>query len=318
MSSSTKVNVDNFVRAETARMFDAGLVAGTSGFNEFAHARVPAAVENQPVIRMNRDTLYSSALVNISAEATVSLPDVGDRYISMMVLNENHYINRIYREAGAHRLTVDEFETPFVGIVVRMFVDPDDPNDVAAVNGLQDRIEIDGAANEPFTHPHYDTTSMSQTRDALLTLSNGLDDTQKMFGSADEVEPVRHLLGAALGWGGLPEYEALYVIRTEPRPAAHYQMTLRDVPVDAFWSVAIYNRDGFFEPNRYDSYNANSVTARPGADGSVTVDFAPVDDGYDNHLYVMDGWNYALRLYRPHPAVLDGTWTPPGPTLVQT
>jgi hypothetical protein len=101
MSRSTKVNVDNFVRAETARMFDAGLVVGTSGFNEFVHAGVPAVVENQPVIRMNRDTLYSSALVNISAGATVTLPDAGDRYISMMVVNENHYINRIYR-AGAH------------------------------------------------------------------------------------------------------------------------------------------------------------------------------------------------------------------------
>ena len=213
---------------------------------------------------------------------------------------------------------MDEFETPFVGLVVRMFVDPDDPDDVKVVNDLQDQIDIDGAASEPFTHPDYDTASLSETRDALLTLSNGVDGTQKMFGSADEVEPVRHLLGTALGWGGLPEYEAFYVIRTEPRPAAHYRMTLRDVPVDAFWSVSIYNRDGFFEPNPYDSYNANSVTARPAADGSVTFDLAPVDDGYDNHLYVMDGWNYTVRLYRPRPAVLDGTWTPPEPTLVQT
>ena len=31
-----------------------------------------------------------------------------------------------------------------------------------------------------------------------------------------------------------------------------------------------------------------------------------------NTLGVMDGWNYIVRLYRPHPAVLDGTWTFPG------
>jgi hypothetical protein len=317
MSTSVKVNVDNFARAETARMFDAGLAAGTSGFNAFSHARAPAAVDNQPVIRMNRDTLYSSALVNISAGATVSLPEAGDRYMSMMVLNEDHYLNRIYTNAGAHELTVEEFGTPFVGLVVRMFVDPNDPGDVQVVNGLQDELALHVAADEPFSHPDYDETSLSETRAALLALAEGLDDTHLMFGSAEEVEPVRHLLGTALGWGGLPEYEAFYVIRTEPNAAAHYRMTLRDVPVDGFWSVSVYNRDGFFEPNAYGRHSVNSVTARPGADGSVTIDLAPVDDSYDNHLYVMDGWNYALRLYRPHAEVLDGTWTPPEPALIQ-
>ena len=26
----------------------------------------------------------------------------------------------------------------------------------------------------------------------------------------------------------------------------------------------------------------------------------------------MDGWNYTVRLYRPRPEVLDGSWTFPG------
>ena len=48
-------------------------------------------------------------------------------------------------------------------------------------------------------------------------------------------------------------------------------------------------------------------------DGSVTLNLAPGGEGLTNHLYVTDGWNYALRLYRPQPAVLDKTWTPPTP-----
>jgi len=35
-----------------------------------------------------------------------------------------------------------------------------------------------------------------------------------MFGAAeDEVDPVRHLVGTALVWGGLPEKDALYNAR---------------------------------------------------------------------------------------------------------
>jgi len=31
----------------------------------------------------------------------------------------------------------------------------------------------------------------------------------------------------------------------------------------------------------------------------------------------MPGWNYVLRLYRPRPSVLDGTWTAPRPEALQ-
>lgn len=53
---STHVNVDNFVRAESDRMFgDVQREAG--GVNRFSHNRKPADIGRQTVIRMNRDTL---------------------------------------------------------------------------------------------------------------------------------------------------------------------------------------------------------------------------------------------------------------------
>lgn len=45
-------------------------------------------------------------------------------------------------------------------------------------------------------------------------------------------------------------------------------------------------------------------------------DLAPTPDGFANHLFVMGGWNYALRFYRPRPAILDGTWPVPRPEPV--
>ena len=65
MSEPVKVSVDNFVRAETARMM-AALMAGAGGVNRFHHVRVPTPLDQQTVVRMNRDTLYSFAVVDLA------------------------------------------------------------------------------------------------------------------------------------------------------------------------------------------------------------------------------------------------------------
>ncbi len=310
------VNVDSFVRAETARMFD-GILAQAGGVNRWMHLRGPVPLDRQAVIRMNRDTLYSSAVVNIEQGARLAIPDCGDRYVSVMVVNEDHYVNAILRDPGQHRLGVEEFDTPFVDLSVRLFVDPSDPGDVAEVNALQDQFVLEAGSARPYSHPDYDADSLDATRAPLLTLAQSLSDARATFGSRGQVDAVRHLIGTAYGWGGLPEQEAFYVVDSTPRPLGHYRLTLRDVPVDAFWSLTVYNADGYFEPNAFDSYNVNSITARPHVDGTVTVDLAPTPDGYRNHLYVMDGWNYALRFYRPRPPILDGSWPVPAPRPVE-
>jgi hypothetical protein len=306
------VSIDNFVAAETARMFD-GTLMTTGRVNRWAHYREPVAMDAQTVIRMNRDTLYSGAIVDISKGATVTLPDTGDRYMSVMVVNEDHYINRIFHDAGTYDLTVDEFDTSWVAVVARIFVDPNDPADLSIVHDLQDQLVVEAGSARPYMHEVYDEESRNLTHGLILELAKGVPDSTSTFGTKETVNPLRHLTGAASGWGGMPEYEAFYLLETEPRPVGNYTMTIKDVPFDGFWSVAIYNRDGFFEENEYDSYGTNNVTAVANEDGTVTLNLSPDGEGLINHLHVMDGWNYAFRVYRPREEVVNGTWTAPKP-----
>lgn len=159
--------------------------------------------------------------------------------------------------------------------------------------------------------PDYDTASLDATRTAPLQLAKGLTTFDHAFGTRTYVDPVRHLLGTAFGWGGLPDQEASYVAAAPGLPVGEYQLTVKDVPVDGFWSISLYNPDGFFEPNDHNAYSVNNITATANDDGSVTVHLGGCGDDRPNCLPIMDGWNYIVRMYRPRPEILDGTWTLP-------
>ncbi|HEY9493769.1 MAG TPA: DUF1254 domain-containing protein, partial [Intrasporangium sp.] len=175
-----QVNVDNFVRAETDRMFD-GLQRDAGGVNVLSHNRAPASVDHQTVIRMNRDTLYSFAVVDITAGATVTIPEHDDRYVSVMIVNQDHYINEILHEPGQHRLDIDRHETPYVAVAVRVLVDPGDSADVAEATRLQDGLVLSAGAAHRFDLPDYDRPSLDTTRKALLTLAAGLTAFDRTF-----------------------------------------------------------------------------------------------------------------------------------------
>jgi hypothetical protein len=307
------VNVDNFVRAETDRMFH-DIQRDAGGVNVFQHNRVPASIDAQTVIRLNRDTLYSFAIVDLDGGAVLTLPDAAERYMSAMIVNNDHYVTRIFHSAGKHDLDAATVGSRYALVAIRTLVDPGSPDDIAAVAALQDQIALEAQSAEPFASPEYDTASLDTTRTALLTLAAGMSGFDHTFGTRDEVDPVRHLIGTAAGWGGLPSSEAAYVGVDPQVPPGEYELTLADVPVDAFWSVSVYNAQGFFEPNAHGVYTVNSVTAVPNADGSVTVRFVSGDPKLPNSIPTPEHWNYLVRFYRPRAAYADGTWTLPALT----
>ena len=40
-----------------------------------------------------------------------------------------------------------------------------------------------------------------------------------------------------------------------------HKLTAGNVPVDGFWSLAVYNSERYLQPNQYNAYSVNSITA---------------------------------------------------------
>jgi hypothetical protein len=312
LQAGEPVTVDSFARAESDTMIRANMSMMGVGIAKFVHLREPATPENQPVIRMNQDTLYSAAVIDLSAPVEITLPEVGGRYMSMQVVNQDHYIF-VESEPGTYKLTKDAVGTRFAYVTVRTFVDITDPEDVAKAHAAQDGIAISGGGRGPFEAPDWDKDDLAVARKALSDLGALGFEASHAFGRKEEVRPIDHLVGAGAGWGGLPSNAAYYTmgkVDDDDGQIAH-AVTVKNVPVDAFWSITAYNADGYLEANDLGINNYNNFTAKPNKDGSYTIHFGGCDDGRVNCIPITPGWNYAIRMYQPREEILDGSWTFP-------
>ncbi len=310
--SAVPVTVENFIRAESDSYF-VGLVNG-GRFGKFFHRREPVPADSRGVIRPNRDTLYSGAVFDLDAgPVKISLPDAGNRYLSMQVIDEDHFTQAVVYGAGSYTFPGERVYTRYIFVLVRTLADPTNPKDLEEVHTLQDAIKISQNSPGRFEVPEWDQASRKKVHDALLVLGDTVPDSRRMFGTKDQVDPVRHLIGSALAWGGLPEKDAFYFILTPGKNdgATIHRLNVKDVPVDGFWSVSVYNAEGYFQPNEYNAYSLNNITARKDADDSVTIQFGGCDGKIANCLPILPRWNYTVRLYRPRAEILDGKWTFP-------
>jgi hypothetical protein len=309
-SAAVSVTIDNYNRAQTDVYFGQTVKAGA--FGKFRHGRELAPVVGRGIVRPNRDTLYSFVVFDFDAgPVTVTTPDAGKRFMVMQVVNEDQYTPAVFYGAGRHTLTKEGIGTRYGIVVVRMLVDPANPQDVEQIHALQDALTASQQNPGTFEIPDWDEASLKKVHAALLQLGETISDTRRMFGAAaDQVDPVRHLVGTALVWGGLPEKDALYLPVTPARNdgATIHKLTVKDVPVDGFWSITVYNAEGYLEPNQYNAYAVSNITAKKGADRSIAIQFGGCDGEIPNCLPIMKGWNYTVRLFRPRPEILDGTW----------
>jgi hypothetical protein len=312
------VTADNYNRAQTDVYFGQTVKAGALG--KLRHGRELAPIASRGIVRPNRDALYSFGVFDFNAgPVTVTLPDAGKRFMVMQVVNEDQYTPAVFYGAGKHVLTKEGIGTGYGVVAVRMLVDPANPQDVQQARALQDALTVSQQSPGTFEIPNWDEASLKKLHTALLQLGETISDTRRMFGAKeDQVDPVRHLIGTALVWGGLPEKDGLYLNITPDNNdgVGIYKLNVENVPVDGFWSITVYDAKGYLEPNQYNAYSVNNITAKKSADGSVAVQFGGCDGKIPNCLPTMPGWNYMVRLFRPRAEVLNGKWKFPEAQMV--
>ena len=306
------VTADNFIRAETDATF--GRIVKQGGFGKFYHFRDLTRLERQVVPRANRDTLYSVGVFDLDAgPVTISLPDPGNRFLTMIAIDEDHYVHDVVYGAGDFTFSKDKIGTRYGLMAIRILVDPANANDVAQVHALQDQVRVSQNSPGSFEAPNWDEVSKKKVREALVVLGSTMPDLRNAFGAKGQVDPVRHLIATATAWGGNPDKDAIYLNVTPSKNdgTTIYKLDVKDVPVDGFWSISVYNAEGYFEPNRLNAYTLNNITAKKSGDGSVAVQFGGCDGNIPNCLPIMPGWNYMVRLYRPREEIRNGSWSFP-------
>ena len=132
--------------------------------------------------------------------------------------------------------------------------------------------------------------------------------SEDLFGRKGEITPEQNNMGVAVGIGGLPKEGAVYLFYT-PTSSDPQSLTLKDVPNgdNAFWSLTVYDKDGF--PSG-DFFNLNSAFAKTNEAGDVVINLGG-DTDQENYLGIYPGWNATFRIYNPKTSYFDGSWTRP-------
>jgi hypothetical protein len=177
-----KVNAFNFPRAESD-MYFARFVKLAGGLGKFYFIRTPTSMDKQDVVRMNRDALYGAAVFDLDAgPVTITLPDTVKRFLSMQIVNPDHYSPETVYAPLKYTLTREKIGTRYVSTLFRVFMAPNSPEDVKAANAVQDAIKAEQANPGRLELPDWDPETLKKPRDTLLA---GL-------ARRAQVEPVRY------------------------------------------------------------------------------------------------------------------------------
>ncbi len=309
------VTPETYIRAETDRQFTE-IVKMSGGVNRLYHFRTPTPLDKQNIVRMNRDTLYSMGVVDTSKGATITVPELPQgRYASVYLVDNDHYCPFVIYTSGKHELPTD---TKYLGVGIRIKVfAPDEEEEISLVNGLQDQFVIEANSADPLPAVDWDINSLKSLTENYERESAKYSSWKGMMGPRGQVdEEIRHIAAAA-AWGLFPEWDATYLNYSGKHdPKVGYKATYQVPENNAFWSITVYGNDGFI---KNENCIINSSNVKLNDDGTFTVFFGSKEDCGEvpNRLDVTEGWNFLMRIYRPGPSVLNGSYKLPNAEPVE-
>ena len=272
--------------------------------NTFAHSRKLTPTDNQPVVRMNRDTYYSFAVVDVSKGASITLPPLpAGKYISVQPVTEDHRIQPMSYGSGTYQLATH------YGTHLYLIVRLDSTLSEADANAVQDAMVIDAASAEPFQAEPVDEDTFEAVENSLrqklgeLVAVHGGDGVAGMFTApTDESRGLytfdRYTVGAAIGWGGAQLRDNIYESSPDYPAEGCYEASFEDPGNGAFWSFTVYNRNGFMFN---DVAHMSSDIASLNTEGTYTVRFGCGENSINNVPILNDTgvFNFVVRHYIP-------------------
>ena len=292
-SSAIVVTQDNFPQAYSNLRFDA-IIKQAGGVNKFLEMPVASSdPAKQFVVRMNRDTFYSTSVFDMTGGIYITIPET-DQYVSIQVVDENHETQPMIYGPGRHRLTA---KTTHAFVVVRSLDDNARRNLVSEVNSAK-----------PFSVKNWDDESFEQVAAAGNNIfSKGYDQSKAYSNKESGQTAFMNYVGAAGGWGGAMVQDNVYQIGQYLTSDGCYEMTFLDPQARDFWSATVYNGDGYlFNDNANISSEMNPAKNQ---DGTYTVRFGC--DGQPNNMPIREGnltgrFNVVMRHYGPSDMVKTG------------
>ncbi len=288
------VTLENYEVAESDLAFNN--ITKLVGTNKFFHFPLGEFdLNNQSVVRMNQDTVYSAAIVNTSEGATIVLPETDGRYLSVMVVQNDHYIDQVFKTSGEH---VIDSETDFVAIAMRIRFNNSDPDDKAKVQALRDATKLNIKATEPHVLPNYDMEQLVSLRNELAAEAAEYGSFNNMQGARGTVDEHMHILGTAAGWGLLPDANARYLSYGQEDGEGCFKATYEAPPFNdpGFFSITMYDAEGWMFSDRA---ILNEFNIEFNEDGKFDAFFGDCGADTRNNLPIVDGWNFLMRVYEP-------------------
>ena len=281
------------------------------GVNAFIHLNQLTPTNDQPIVRMNRDTYYSMAFIDVSKGASITMPEIPEgKYMSIQPVTEDHRIQAMKYGSGTFDLTTHTGTHLYV--IIRL----DATFTEAEVKKIQDKMSINANSSNPFTANTVNEESFTTVENALkakvpevLKRDGFVNATKGMFtdpndSSIELFTQEKYELGAALGWGGAQMIDNIYETSGNYSTDNCYELTFEDPKNLAFWSITVYDKKGFMFN---DLANYSSNTAQANEDGTYTVSFgcgadSPNNLDIDNPSGV---FNIVVRHYQPSKRVIN-------------
>jgi hypothetical protein len=260
---------------------------------------------------MNRDTIYSAAIIDTSEGGTITLPPAPDgRFMAVHLIDNDHYDLGAINAAGTHPIPKG------VGHIAALFrvqvFDAKDADEMARLNAWQDGLKVEAAGSQPFAPGNWDKASLDSVRAGLEVDCRRFPKFEQAMMPRGKADEDQRLCATAAGWGLLPAAQATYFSYPGGHPITECRTATYQVPKNgAFWSIQVYDKTGFIAS---ENSTLNSKRAKLNPDGTFTAYFGSKDLCGDvpNRLDVTEGWNFMMRVYLPDPeTVLGGRYTLP-------